>query len=191
MKKNINCTHNCLCFISCDYFLMVISNLRLKLSSIFVMTSPGRPPGPSWPISGPRPTLWESLQYITQDHIAKPALSLLILHGPLCIYDECLRPCHYNKFHFLLLQFFLSLLISVSPFVQISQGPPFTHFCSTIPKPCLSEPLFDKGCAEIPWAFLIRLPPIVTMFTVHGGQRAWVSTEKAIMLSLDVLYFLF
>lgn len=92
------------------------------------------------------------------------------------MYDECVTTAHSCTYIVLVSPFFFFFLWL---FCSTLPRSPSTHCCSTIPKPCLSEPLFDKGCAEIPQAFfLIRLPPIVTMFTPYGGQRARVSAGK-------------
>lgn len=66
------------------------------------------------------------------------------------MYDECVTTAHSCTYIVLVSPFFFFFLWL---FCSTLPRSPSTHCCSTIPKPCLSEPLFDKGCAEIPQAF--------------------------------------
>lgn len=56
-----------------------------------------------------------------------------------------------------------------------------SHIAATkSPKPTISEPLFDKGCAKITWTFLIRPPPIVTMFHIVWRSEGMSVCKEAV-----------
>lgn len=92
------------------------------------------------------------------------------------MYDECVTTAHSCTYIVLVSSFFFS---SFGSFVRPSQGPPLHIAAAQSPnRAYLSHCLIRAVQRYHKHFFLIRLPPIVTMFTPYGGQRARVSAEK-------------